>query len=501
MKGLRLFYQLLDQGKLEEASREAVALQGEDRAEAELINALFVLNTAGPESVIPIVERILTESQDNPRIHSLTRIIRSWMFYWEAKYEAASVELEMAEQLLAKVSEDCKEETRHIKALVLFMKGGYFSIVRKEDNLALEWYNKALQISSEEGFPFKTFDTFIYNNIGAIYGRKGDWLRAIEYNQKILNLYRGLGNETMILFPLLQLGTLYHIQGDLNHAIKLVQEGLTKAKEIQTKRGIAWALEILGSIHWSRGESQVAVDCYEQSLVITKGIKLVAGAELSYKLYRLCQFYLNLQELDQAQDYLEQLQEQSQLDPSVDSQIYYQLAESMILKTSKHFKEKAQAQDLLKEILENQKTSERIRFLALLQLCDLLIQEAKLSEDDGLFIEVRAATSQVLELVDTWKFIPDIINTLILQAKVDLIEGNANKASKKLEKALQIAEEKDLAHLADQVRIEQAKLKNELKKWKEFVDRNASLQERVAFAEIEEYLHEAINIRDRTLDE
>lgn len=118
-----------------------------------------------------------------------------------------------------------------------------------------------------------------------------------------------------------------------------------------------------------------------------------------------------------------------------------------------------------------------------------------------MLIEVQAVTSQVLELVHTWKFIPDIINALILQAKVDLIEGNANRASNKLEKALQIAEEKDLIHLADQVRKEQATLKNELKKWQEFVDRNASLQERVAFAEIEEYLHEAINIRDRTLDE
>ncbi|MFX0125962.1 MAG: tetratricopeptide repeat protein [Candidatus Hodarchaeota archaeon] len=499
--GLRLFYQLLDQGKMEEASREAASLQGEDRAEAELIKAIFVLNTAGSESVIPTVEKILTESQDNPRIHSLTRIVRSWVFYWEAKYETALVELEMAEQLLAKVSEDCKKETRHIKALVLFMKGGYFSLVKKEDDIALKWYNKALQISSEEGFPFKTFNTFVYNNIGGIYGRKGDWTRAIEYNQKVLDIYRDLGNEVMELFPLLQLGNLYHIQGDLNHAIKLIQDGLTRAKQFQTKRGIAWALELLGSIHWSRGESQAAVDCYEQSLVMTQEIKLVASAELSYKLYKLCQFHVNLQELEQAKDYLKQLQKQSQLDPSIDSQIYYQLAESLILKTSQRFKEKARAQDILKEILENKKTSERIRFLALLQLCDLLIQEAKLSEDDGLFIEVRAVTSQVLKLVHTWEFIPDIINALILQAKLDLIEGNANRASNKLEKALQIAEEKNLIHLADQVRKEQTTLKNELKKWQEFVDRNASLQERVAFAEIEEYLHEAIKIRDRTLDE
>lgn len=170
------------------------------------------------------------------------------------------------------------------------------------------------------------------------------------------------------------MGNLYHIQGDLNHAIKLLQDGLTKARQFQTKRGIAWALEILGSIHWSRGESQAAVNCYEQSLGITQEIKLAGGSELSYKLYKLCQFHVNLQELEKAQDYLEQLQEQSRLDSSIDSQIYYQLAESLILKTSQRFKEKAQAQDLLREILENQKTSERIRFLALLQLCDLLIQ-------------------------------------------------------------------------------------------------------------------------------
>jgi tetratricopeptide (TPR) repeat protein len=260
-------------------------------------------------------------------------------------------------------------------------------------------------------------------------------------------------------------------------------------------------LEKLGSVYLSKGEFQAAMDYYEQSLVTTKEIKLAGGADLSRLLYNLCRLHLNFQQFAQAQDYLKQLIEQSRLDRSIDSQIYSQLAESLILKTSQRFKEKARAQDLLREIIENRKTSERMRFLAMLQLCDLLIQEAKLSDDSNLLIEVQAITSQVLERVHTWEFVPDIINALILQAKVDLIEGNANSASNKLEQALQIAEDKDLIHLANLVRKEQANLENELKKWQDFVNRNASLQERVVFAEIEEYLHEAINLRDRTLDD
>lgn len=52
--------------------------------------------------------------------------------------------------------------------------------------------------------------------------------------------------------------------------------------------------------------------------------------------------------------------------------------------------------------------------------------------------------------------------------------------------------------MINQVKAEQTSLKKELNKWQALFDRNASLQERIAFIEIEEYLQEAIKIRDLT---
>lgn len=508
--GLNTVYQLIDQGNYQEAFLVVETLQGEDQLEGELIKTLLIGQSSGCyEQFGPLIEQILARTQKNPLYHSFTRVTKAYILVSQAKYEEAWKELELAQKAwdeleliqpsLDKLSKDRQIKTQYFQAWLWTVEGDLHLLRGYEAYpLALRLFSQSLSVALKKWFPTKILGFYIYNDMGVVYERLGEWSQAIDCHNKGLAIGRSLGNKNIQLYPLIKLGSIYHIQGDLNLALKYMQEGLEIAQKINAVLGITRGLTGIGSIYHSKGEFQYALDYYQQSLLVAREIKIVGFSDLSVILWNLCLLHLDLNSPDQAREYLSQLQTHIQIDKSPDIMSKYLLAEALILKTSKRFKEKAQAQDLLKEVFEDKNTSQRTRFLAMLHLCELLLQEAKMFEDKALLQEVRTLAKKLIEFTHTWQFTPDLIKTLVLQAKFATIEGDANNALEILEQARNIAEEKKLVNLINQVKAEQTSLKKELNKWQALDDRNASLQERIAFIEVEEYLQEAIKIRDLT---
>ena len=58
-----------------------------------------------------------------------------------------------------------------------------------------------------------------------------------------------------------------------------------------------------------------------------------------------------------------------------------QFADALALKLSSRAKHKLQAQDLFREIIDSEQIDSDIRTLAMLNLCDLLLLEAKITEN------------------------------------------------------------------------------------------------------------------------
>ncbi|UCG02835.1 MAG: tetratricopeptide repeat protein [Candidatus Heimdallarchaeota archaeon] len=508
--GLKTFYRLIDHGKSQEAFLTIETLQGEDMLEGELIRALLIGQASGDyEQFKPLIEQIIIKTQKNPLYHSFARTTKAYILESQAKHEEALEELELAQKAwdeleliypsLEELSKDRKIKTQYFQAWLWTVKAYlHFSRGYEAFPLVLQLYSQSLDVALKPWFPTKLLALLLYNDMSVVYERLGEWSQAIDCHNKALAIGRNLGNRNPQVYPLIKLGNIYHIQGDLNLALKYMQEGLEIAQKINAVLGITRGLTGIGSIYHSKGEFEKALDYYSQSLAVAREMQIIVFSDLSAILWNLCLLHLDLNKIDQARKYLAQLQTQIQIDKSPDIRSKYLLAKALILKTSKRFKEKAQAQDLLKEVFEDNSASQRTRFLAMLHLCDLLLQEVKTFEDEALLQEVLTLSKKLIKLTHTWQFTPDLIKTLVLQAKLATIEGDINSALELLEQAHEIAEEKKLINLINQVKSEQLTLKKELNKWQALVDRNASLQERIAFIEIKEYLREAIKIRDLT---
>ena len=89
---------------------------------------------------------------------------------------------------------------------------------------------------------------------------------------------------------------------------------------------------------------------------------------------------------------------------------------------------------------------------------------------------------------------PLIVQSLLLQAKFSLVEGNAQQAEKFLDKARFTANENGLGLLATIVSKELELLHCELDKWTELYHRNAPLVERLDMAHINDYISDALNM-------
>ncbi|MFX0115581.1 MAG: hypothetical protein ACFFB3_13615 [Candidatus Hodarchaeota archaeon] len=86
--------------------------------------------------------------------------------------------------------------------------------------------------------------------------------------------------------------------------------------------------------------------------------------------------------------------------------------------------------------------------------------------------------------------------SLMLQAKLAMVEGDLEKANSLLENTQKLSSEKKLGNLLRKAEHELSVLQEELDKWEELSRRNASIKERVEQARLGDYLTEAMKLQE-----
>jgi len=126
-----------------------------------------------------------------------------------------------------------------------------------------------------------------------------------------------------------------------------------------------------------------------------------------------------------------------------------------------------------------------------IHLCELLLAELKTYGEPEVLQQAQGLIEKFYDLGQKQQSFSVIIEALILRAKFALIGGSIESALKFLDQAQLLAIEKDLSVLGDKVETEQDHLKEELEKWQNLLQTNASIQERLKLANLEEYVKKA----------
>ena len=414
------------------------------------------------------------------------------LYYWQADYKQTLKCLKTAQQILESFIEMNEATKIFYQAMVSFVMGAYYTRMGKYE-ISLELYQNNLR-SFNEKIRWQTLRSFILNNMATIQRIKGDWNQAVIYYQEALTIFEEFGNQLFQMYPLINLGRIYHLQGDLQRSFKYTNQGLMFAKQLKNKRMMAAGYEVLGLINQSQGNLEESLQYFLKGLAILDEIKLKGYHDYVIIIYRLAYLNIEIGNQTEALKYHQMLLDLPSNEEDPDIAQYSLLIEAMIYKMSKKFKDKARAQELLKQIYEDPKITFQLRIRSMLLMCDLLIQEAKLSEETSLSIEIKEIINELTNLTENTQFTIEIINSLIIKAQLLLIEGDIEQSLTILEKAKEISEANDLINLKTKVIREREIIINEMSKWEGLIRQDASISERIQQARLEEYLEEAIKI-------
>jgi tetratricopeptide (TPR) repeat protein len=341
---------------------------------------------------------------------------------------------------------------------------------RGDINLAIERCKKALeaidqfeQVSLKE----KNYRGYIYYLMGNIYNEKGELNLAVEYYKKSLDLaIEDTTQERLRVENFGGLGYSSYLKGDLETSLKYFKQAL---KIIENS-------DLLVNPSGSVGQIFDGII----RVMIAKG------------------------DIENAQHYLQRFEHINDEHPVHQNISTYHLIRAKILKLSTRSRDRTEAENILKELIENEKISYLING-ALREICDLYLKELRLTNDLTIIDEINPFITQLLQKAEYENSYLLLARTKLLQGKIALIQMNMGDTRRFLTQAQSIADEYGYDWLAKTISIEHDNLLGQLDIWEDLKKSEAPVSERIKLASLDGILDLLLEKRiiepPKTIDE
>ncbi len=357
--------------------------------------------------------------------------------------------------------------------------------------------DQALKYQQQNLRLFKEIDSQLeiatsLTQVGFIFLSRGDLDRALECHQQSLDLYNKLGRKDKSAWTLVGIGESYRQKGELDRALTFFEESLNLRKESSHMEDIADSLYFISKIHHQQGKLEKALSILEQSLNTFDDL----GRNLSMTgvLLDLVSVALDKHSFDLATQYFHRLEQINDQEENKIIHQRYRLAKALILKHSSRIRDKAQAQEIFQQIVEEKVVKHQLTVIAMFNLCDSLLDELRAYGEIEVLLEAQTLAGKINILAQHQSSLSLNVNTLILQAKFAMVKGNLSTAEKFLDQAKKQAEKNNLGFLISKVSEERQHLEEEYSSWQKLIQDNAPFQERLKKAEIKDYIKEALNL-------
>ncbi len=302
-----------------------------------------------------------------------------------------------------------------------------------EYNKALEFLVKSLNIRDE--LEDLAGQATSLNNIGTVYDDLGEHIKALEYYKKSLKIQEEINDMDGKGTSLNNIGYLFSIFGDYKKALEYYMESLKIRIEIGDKDGQGTSLWNIGVIYRNMGDYQKALEYFIESLKIREEVNDING-----QVDNLCnigKIYINVAYLQDSELKTRFVSENFLLDVRNQVDLKYALlnkAREYITK-SEDIAKKRGLQRLFPIIY-------LIFSELLLAECNILdnkteVKKIKLSKALN-YVEKSLSLSEELHLEKTKA------QAFLIQARIETLLGNLEKAEEKFNVAISILEQKEI---------------------------------------------------------
>ncbi|MHA2294395.1 MAG: tetratricopeptide repeat protein [Candidatus Hodarchaeales archaeon] len=487
------------------------------RASLELVDLKTCLN------LIKNAEELLHIFEDKIVKHERSK--ESDLNYLKARVFMRTAEYDIALDFAQKTLIDRRENKNQYDIAECINLIGIIYIEKGEYQRANEYFQESLKIFGKLDNKKATAKTL--NNLGMNYWRIGNLQKALNFFLKSLSLAEELENLTQIAVSLLNIGLIHVNQGELKLALRSLQKSLVICKELGQKRPLSLCLNNIGLIFHMRGDFEQGLRYYQDSLIILQELgykhdmaicynnigevyssmgkydealdqikkslslfqEIEAIPDVTLPLFNLVDLSLYSGLPQKAQSYLKQLQEINTKEEHKLIDQRYRLAKALVLKSSRRAKTKIKSSEILEDLVSEEIIDDILVVRALFELSELLIDELRAYGEEEVFYEVKELIQHLDEKANKQNSHSLIIDTLILQAKLSMVEGDLNESQQLLDRVEMIAKEKEIQHLTNKVLKEKEQLKNQYEKWKSLIQSNAPFESRLEQAQVAEYIN------------
>jgi hypothetical protein len=165
---------------------------------------------------------------------------------------------------------------------------------------------------------------------------------------------------------------------------------------------------------------------------------------------------------------------------------WYDLSKARVLKSSSRIRDNAEAEKILKQLLES--GDFMLITQAILEVCDLYLGELRSSKNLEILIDIQPLISRLLKESERTNSFSLQSRTSLLQGKLSLLQMNMGEARRHLTQAENIAENHGLQLLAREISKEHDKLLEQLKRWENLDKNGSSISDRLELADLDNSL-------------
>ena len=401
---------------------------------------------------------------------------KSWLYFYKMDLNTS---LESNRQCLSLL----KKRGNRFEIASNFLIGGYIYWNLLELDAAFNYAMKSLDIMEELNFHrgIANSSTLVSN----IYLAKGDFNQALIFCKKSFSI-KEISNRTKLI-NLNLLGAINYQKGDIDKSLKYYNQARALAEEIHHPDQLALSLYQLGYVSRMKGEYDRGIELNETSLRIAENVNYPYVVCMS--LVVLILIYLDKGSREQAEQYLVRLKKLSdQIQQKYIKQMYL-LSKAIILKMSGRTSNRSEAEVLLRKIVEKHTYFyPEPQFQALINLCDLYLEDLKVSNNLEILEDINPVITQLLNLAEELHSYLYLAETKLLQAKLELIQMNIPKAKQLMAEAQRIAELHGLDLLARKISHEHDELLKKLPIWENLKKSEAPLTKRMKLSRLNEQM-------------
>lgn len=317
---------------------------------------------------------------------------------------------------------------------------------------------------------------------GMIYCELGEIPKGIKMLKDALLRQKKINNQHQLSIIYNNLGWVAKLQGDLGKAKKYLQESL-KLRNLDVLY-IKNRMELanLGVVEQQMGNYAEAEEHLFNAL--SMGKEVGNPVEMAVFLYYVVKLLLDQNKIAQAKHYLDELQKLSEQIDNKKIRQRFQLSYALYLKNNPRVKNLYRAQTMLREIAEHAVVKHELTVEALIHLCDLLIFELKISNDQEIVNEINEILAKLLDIAKEIRsyYLWSEIN--FLKAKLALMNLDLASARKLFNHAQIIAQEQGLQQLAMRISNEHDLLLEQEKMWEKLQQAPPDFSKRTELAQV-----------------